>query len=678
MTAIRKKGLYLISIMITITVIVMAISITMLYQVAFHEEEQRLIETVQSQARLMESVARFDQKHSGEHAFDNTLAQIREAHQNFKGFGETGEFTLAKLENNQIIFLLNHRHHDLTNPHPVAFKSNEAEAMSLALQGESGTLVGNDYRGQRVLAAYEPVANLNLGVVAKIDLKEIQAPFILAAWVAAFIATVLIFIGSWGFQRITTRISQQIEKSEQLFRSTFDHAGIGLAHVATDGGWLRVNSALCKILHYSAKDLLKITFQEITHPEDLEKDMDRLQQTIAGEIDGYSMEKRYIRKDGKTIHALLTVTLVRNDEGEADYFISAVEDITQQIELRDEIKDKSERLEIATNGTSDGLWLWDIKTNYEWHAPQWKRLLGYSESEIIPEKYSTWESRIHPDDKGRALSMLDKHLKENSPYDCEQRLQSKSGEYRWFRDRGIAIRDNSGTAIRMGGSIQDINELKVAESRLHTSNEKLEQALSFIDVTLDAQLDTFFLFNPATGKAIRWNKAFRDISGYSNEEIAMLPAPNSYYGQKDLQITEGLIQQIIDGEHKTIEMNLICKDGHQVPTEYIASAITDEKSQQKYIIAIGRDITERQQAARDLNDSNNALQLKNSDLQEAIATIKTISGLVPICAWCGNKIKDDSGEWVRLEQYFEGHTDAQITHGMCPNCQDNFSKSTNS
>lgn len=612
---IYNKNLHLILIMTAIATIILGTAIYILYEAAFQEQRYRLIETAQSQARLIEAVARFDQKHSEQDAFQDTLGQIREAHRNFPGFGKTGEFVLAMLEDDNIIFLLSHRHHDLPSTGSAPFYGKEAEPMQLALQGKSGTLIGLDYRGERVLAAYEPVAELNLGVVAKIDLKEIRAPFITAAGVSSGTALLLILIGAWLFQLITRIMASHIEESEKLFSDTFTHAAIGLAHVTPNGTWLRVNQALCSILGYTSEELLQSTFQDITHPDDLNVDLHYMEQVLAGELDTHSLEKRYIRKDGSIVPTILTYSLVRNRAGEPDYFISAVKDISEQVQLRDMLKDKSERLEIAIDGTSDGLWFWDIDTDYEWHAPHWKKLLGYDVDEPLPEKYSTWESRVHPDDKDEVLNTLKHHLEENTPYDCEHRLRTKTGEYRWFRDRGIALRDDSGNPTRMGGSIQDISDLKTAENRLKESHKEISRAKDFIDNALDAQKDTFFLFDPSSGRAIRWNKAFRDISGYSDEEIAELPAPLSYYSSQDLELAANSTQAILDGNSITTRMELICKDGRKVPTEYQASLIKDEKGERNYVVSIGRDVSEHEKLEA---------QLRQSQKMEAIGTLVVV------------------------------------------------------
>ena len=119
-----------------------------------------------------------------------------------------------------------------------------------------------------------------------------------------------------------------LRASEERFRGTFDNAAVGVAHVGLDGRWLRVNEWLAENVGYSPAELLATTFQDITHPDDLNSDLDMLHQVLAGTLQTYSMDKRYIRKDGSILWAALTVALQRNAAGEPDYFISIVNDIT--------------------------------------------------------------------------------------------------------------------------------------------------------------------------------------------------------------------------------------------------------------------------------------------------------------------------------------------------------------
>ena len=111
--------------------------------------------------------------------------------------------------------------------------------------------------------------------------------------------------------------------SDSLFQSAFEFAAIGMALVSLEGKWLRVNRSICKITGYSEVELLARTFQDITHPDDLEADLENVRKMLAGEIDTYQMEKRYFHKNGSIVWILLSVSLVRTKSGEPLFFICA-------------------------------------------------------------------------------------------------------------------------------------------------------------------------------------------------------------------------------------------------------------------------------------------------------------------------------------------------------------------
>ena len=129
------------------------------------------------------------------------------------------------------------------------------------------------------------------------------------------------------------RMESDLRESEERFRCAFEFAAVGMALVAPDGRWLRVNQALCRIVGYPAEELLQIDFQTITHPDDLDADMAYVRQMLDGTLAHYEMEKRYFHKEGRTIWILLSVSLVRDDNGAPRYFISQIQDITERKRL---------------------------------------------------------------------------------------------------------------------------------------------------------------------------------------------------------------------------------------------------------------------------------------------------------------------------------------------------------
>ncbi|GAB4533792.1 MAG: hypothetical protein Tsb0014_19500 [Pleurocapsa sp.] len=149
---------------------------------------------------------------------------------------------------------------------------------------------------------------------------------------------------------LATAIASKVQKkalqaSEQRFRNTFEQAAVGIAHVAPDGRWLRVNEKLCQIVGYSKEELLQKTFQEITYPDDLKLDLKYVWQMLTGKIHSYSMEKRYIRRDRAIVWVNLTVSLVKDALGNPDYFISMAENISQRKHLELSLQKSLRRLE---------------------------------------------------------------------------------------------------------------------------------------------------------------------------------------------------------------------------------------------------------------------------------------------------------------------------------------------
>ncbi len=135
----------------------------------------------------------------------------------------------------------------------------------------------------------------------------------------------------------TKEIYNQLSVSNEQFKGAFEYSAIGMALVSVEGKWLKVNKSLCHTLGYTEEELMKKTFQDITHPDDLELDLEHVGEMLRGEIESYQMEKRYFHKNGSIVWVLLAVSLSKDVEGKPLHFVSQIKDITQRKEKEEEL-----------------------------------------------------------------------------------------------------------------------------------------------------------------------------------------------------------------------------------------------------------------------------------------------------------------------------------------------------
>lgn len=143
-------------------------------------------------------------------------------------------------------------------------------------------------------------------------------------------------------ERTAAQRALELTRSEAQFRGTFDHAAIGMAIVGTDGSWVRVNQAMCKLLGYTHAQLLATDFQSLTHPEDLDTDLQLVRDTLEGRIHYYHMEKRYLHRDGHAVWAMLSVSLLRDEAGQPVHFVAQVQDITAAKEREAQLRQRAD------------------------------------------------------------------------------------------------------------------------------------------------------------------------------------------------------------------------------------------------------------------------------------------------------------------------------------------------
>lgn len=389
MTIENKQRLALIAIMVLVAISIAGISLYILYEEHSNDHKTELIHIVKSRARIIEAVARFDKEYSSNYpggTREATMSQIRDAHENFEGFGETGEFLLGQKKGGMIVFLLAQRHKKPNQPPAaVPMEGKQAEPMRRALRGESGTIIAADYRGAEVLAAYHYVSELNIGLVAKIDVSEVTRPFIKAGIMVSSGGLLVIVFGAWAFFKVSDPLVQSIQKKEKQLDSVLTGAeayywdwNLKTDEVIHDPRW-------AKFLGYAEKEF-KSTLQQcinLIHPDDLPKVKKAIEDHIQGRTEVLEVEYRALKKSGEWIWVLDRGKILEWDgDNNPSRAYGTYLSIQKQKETEEKLKEALKRNDLILKSAGEGIYGLDLEGRTTFANPAAVRLLGYSLEEM--------------------------------------------------------------------------------------------------------------------------------------------------------------------------------------------------------------------------------------------------------------------------------------------------------
>jgi diguanylate cyclase (GGDEF)-like protein/PAS domain S-box-containing protein len=264
-------------------------------------------------------------------------------------------------------------------------------------------------------------------------------------------------------------------------------------------------------------------------------------------------------------------------------------------EAEEALKLSQERFNLAVSGSNDGLWDWNIVTGEVYYSPRFKQLLGLSEREM-EGTVSALMSRLHPEDKDTTDRAFKEHLQGSAPFDTEMRLQTKAGDFRWFRARGRSVRDPDGEAVRMAGAITDVTDRRMAAVELFTEKERAQVTLASIaDGVITTDTDGWIEYlNPVAEELTAWNTtAARGLP---------LQAVFRMIDETSRKLASNPIEMVLR-EERTIEvaatMLLVRNDGSEIPIVQSAAPIRDRSGRISGVVLVLHDVSrERQYAAK--------------------------------------------------------------------------------
>lgn len=272
------------------------------------------------------------------------------------------------------------------------------------------------------------------------------------------------------------RTAEELRLSEMRYQDLFEDAPDMYFTVAQDGTIVNVNQFGAASLGYEKSQLIGAEVWVVVHPEDRERISNQVAHIFNERVVRSELEFRKVRKDGSVLWVRERGRLVVKDGDELELRI-VCRDITQRKLVEQALAESEERHRLTLDAVSGGGRDWNIATGEVLYSNRWIEGLGYNRGEITPD-ISFWEDLIHPDDRARVMRALEAHLEGKTPfYECENRLRTRSGEYRWHLDRGkVVAREPDGRPLRMVGTDTDITERKRAESALRESRNSLTEA----------------------------------------------------------------------------------------------------------------------------------------------------------------------------------------------------------
>jgi PAS domain S-box-containing protein len=395
---------------------------------------------------------------------------------------------------------------------------------------------------------------------------------------------------------ITQRHSAELalQESESRFRGYFEQSVIGVAVTSPDRGWIEVNQATCDLLGYTSGELKHLTWADLTHPDDLPADLAQFERAMAGEIDGYRLEKRFIRKDGTVVDVDMSVHCQRTAQGQLEYFLALLSDVTERKRLADELDDERQRFKLLVENSSDAFILSQPDGAVDAANPAACAMFGRSEEELRAV--------------GRTgiVDTTDPRLAEAIA--TRDRTGTFVGELRFLRADGTTFPGevSSGVYTDHAGEqktsmvIRDLTERKGAEEALAASEALYRVMGEAVDYGVWA--------TAADGKAIYISPSFCELVGKTFEEIRDFGWLDVLVPEQRNEVARLWQHSVSTGEPFEHEHHFVARDGQIRVVLARGKPVRGADGRIAAWAGINLDITDRRSVDQALRDSERRLR----------------------------------------------------------------------
>ncbi len=394
-----------------------------------------------------------------------------------------------------------------------------------------------------------------------------------------------------------------LRESEERFRGIYERAGIGIALVGLDGCIIDSNPAFQEMLGYRPDTLHGRHFADITFPDDLSEDMALAASLVAGEIDAYRLEKRYVTEDGQILWGMLTASLIRDAEGSPQSIIGMVENITGRKRMEDALRESEERYRSLVELMPDAV---VVHQNgiIAYVNPACVRIAGARSPEDFVGK--PLDLFVHPEYRDLVAEQIRRMQQEGTATPLfEQELQTLDGRTIRVEIKATPILYQGRPSVMV--AFRDITERKQAQEALINAN-------AYNRALIEASIDPFATID-VEGRITDVNAAVEKATGYTRDEL--IGTDFSGYTTEPDRARAGARKTFLDGELRDYPMEIRHRDGRRIPALFNAAVYRDAQGRVVGVFAAARDITERKQAEAALREQADELTRVNRELDEA-------------------------------------------------------------
>jgi PAS domain S-box-containing protein len=440
------------------------------------------------------------------------------------------------------------------------------------------------------------------------------------------------FVGTYADLTAQKQAEEALRQSQERIRNFFELPLIGMAITSPSTGWLQVNDKLCDMFGYSRQELLQHNWADLTHSDDFVAHLEHCNRLLCGESDGYTMDKRFIRKDGKIICTSLSVRCVRDAAGNVDYLVVLIQDITKRKKAEKMLREKEEFLRLVINNIPQLIFWKDINSVY----------LGCN------KVFAQWfVDTQNPDDvvgktdfylnctkeQAQSLAQTDRRVMDTDTpeYHLVEEVSQSDEKKRWVETNKIPLHDATGKVIGILGTSEDITERKQAELLLKEYNQTLESEVADRTRALGKQEAFLRLIIDNIPQLIFWKNVNSVFLGCNKRvaQFVQLENPDDIEGKTDFDLVwkaeadyfqqqDRRVMKTNTPQYRVIE-SIVKPDGSRFWGETNRIPLLDETNNNVVgVLGTVEDITARKQAEDALKQANERVTTVLNSLSSAV------------------------------------------------------------